>query len=72
MTIVQGFAGMRIKDQKLSFSPKLPKEWTSYEFNISFRDQIINVKVDQNGAQFALVKGKKLTILVNGQEHHLS
>ena len=72
MTIVQGFAGMKIKDDKLSFSPKLPKEWQAYEFNLSFRDQIINVKVDQNGAQFGLVKGKKLTILVNGQEHLLS
>jgi maltose phosphorylase len=27
MSIVEGFGGMRVKDNQLHFSPKIPKEW---------------------------------------------
>lgn len=72
MTIVQGFAGMRIKDGKLHFSPKLPKEWKSFEFNIYFRKNIVNVQVTKKTNHFSLVKGQKLEIFVDGKKMVLS
>ncbi|VAW14436.1 Maltose phosphorylase [hydrothermal vent metagenome] len=30
MSIVEGFGGMRIIDDKLSFAPRIPKQWMSY------------------------------------------
>ncbi|MEC3906766.1 glycoside hydrolase family 65 protein [Tamlana sp. 2201CG12-4] len=67
MSIVEGFGGMRIKKGKLSFTPKIPKQWQAYSFKINFRDHIIKVNVAQNQTNFELVKGDDLEILVNDE-----
>jgi maltose phosphorylase len=38
---VEGFGGMRVKNDTLNFSPKIPKQWKGYSFKINFRNQII-------------------------------
>jgi maltose phosphorylase len=43
MSIVEGFGGMRIKNNQLHFSPKNKKEWEGYSFKINFRNQIVTV-----------------------------
>jgi maltose phosphorylase len=49
MSVVEGFAGMHVSDNRLKFNPFLPKEWKSYSFNITFRGALVNIKVDTNG-----------------------
>lgn len=49
MTIVEGFAGMRIRDGKVHFQPILPSQWDSYSFRITFRGADLQVKVDHEG-----------------------
>ena len=66
MSIVEGFGGMRVKDNKLSFTPRIPKQWKGYSFKINFRNQVLKVNVDQNETKFELDSGNELTILVNG------
>ena len=66
MSIVEGFGGMRVLNNMLSFSPKIPKEWNSYSFKVNFRNQIITVNVTQNGTQFELEGNHEVKILVNG------
>ena len=68
MSIVEGFGGMRVVNNTLSFSPKIPKEWKSYAFNVNFRNQIITVKVAQNGTHFELNGKEDLDILVNNEK----
>lgn len=65
MSIVEGFGGMRIKDNTLAFSPKIPKQWDGYSFKVNFRQQIITVNVSQNETNFELDGNKDLQILVN-------
>ncbi len=67
MSIVEGFGGMRIKDNKLSFSPKIPSQWEAYSFKINFRNQIIKVNVSQTQTNFKLDGKKDLQILVNNK-----
>jgi maltose phosphorylase len=45
MSIVEGFAGMRVRDNRLSFSPFLPEEWSSFSFSIGFRGVQLKVKI---------------------------
>ena len=49
MSVVEGFAGMQVKNDKLSFRPFLPNQWKSYSFNITFRGALINVLVNTDG-----------------------
>jgi maltose phosphorylase len=65
MSIVEGFGGMRIKDNMLHFSPKIPKEWEAYSFKINFRNQILKVKVNHNETTFSVVSDADLAIVVN-------
>ncbi|WP_439001691.1 glycoside hydrolase family 65 protein [Pediococcus damnosus] len=67
LAIVQGFAGMRVQDNTLSFKPFLPKKWTSYQFRINFRDRLIEVQVDRNGTEIKLLKGKPVNVKLNGE-----
>ncbi|MEC8831392.1 MAG: glycosyl hydrolase family 65 protein, partial [Bacteroidota bacterium] len=65
MSIIEGFGGMRIKDGKLCFSPKIPEQWDMYSFKINFRNRIIKVTVTQNGTTFNIDEGDSLEVLVN-------
>tara|TARA_R110002073_G_scaffold40547_5_gene115131 strand:- start:254658 stop:256964 length:2307 start_codon:yes stop_codon:yes gene_type:complete len=67
MSIVEGFGGMRIENDTLSFSPKIPKQWDAYSFKVNFRNQILKVNVCQKETKFELDGGKELRIVVNGK-----
>jgi maltose phosphorylase len=67
MSIVEGFGGMRIKDNKLHFSPKIPKEWNGYSFKINFRNQILKVAINHKETTFSMDGNKELAIVVNGK-----
>ena len=49
MSVVEGFAGMQVKNGKLGFNPFLPAQWQSYSFNITFKGIPINIKVNTDG-----------------------
>ncbi|MBP2283381.1 maltose phosphorylase [Flavobacterium sp. CG_23.5] len=67
MSIVEGFGGMRVKEDKLHFSPKIPKEWTGYSFKINFRNQILKVDINHKETSFSIDGQADLSIVVNGK-----
>lgn len=72
MSVVEGFGGMRIHEDSLSFEPQIPKAWDGYSFKINFRDQIVKATITQKGAHFELDKGQDLKIKVNGEWQNIS
>jgi len=64
MSIVEGFGGMRIVDDKLSFHPRIPEEWTGYSFKVNFRNQIVKIKVAADKTTFSLEGDEAIEILV--------
>ncbi len=71
LDIVQGFAGMRIREGKLHYAPFLPKKWDSYQFTQVFRGRVIKVLVDKEGTHVSLVSGEPLTIDLAGKDLEL-
>lgn len=65
MSIVEGFGGMRVEDDKLSFKPQIPEQWNAYSFKVNFRDRILKVDVSSEKTEFSLEGNKSLEILVN-------
>ena len=45
LSIVEGFAGMRVKNGKLHFTPRLPKHWKSLSFKVIFQEEIKEIKL---------------------------
>lgn len=68
MSIVEGFGGMRIKNNTLSFEPKIPEQWEAYSFKVNFRNQIIKVNVSHNETTFVLEGDKPLKVYVFDKE----
>ena len=65
MSIVEGFGGMRIKNDMLSFTPKIPKQWDGYSFKINFRNKILKMHVSQDQTTFTVEGKSDLQIMVN-------
>jgi maltose phosphorylase len=70
-SVVEGFGGMRVKNDTLSFDTKIPNAWTGYSFKVNFRGQILKVEVANNATNFTLVSGEGLSILVNGEKREV-
>ena len=68
LSIVQGFAGMRVRDDQLHFDPFLPDKWQGYSFRFLFRGRLLSVAVDQNGSHVELLSGEPLTIDLAGEK----
>jgi len=72
MSIVEGFGGMRIVNDQLSFEPKIPSEWDAYSFKVNFRNNVLKVNITQDKFGFELSGTDELEILVNGSHVNLN
>lgn len=68
MSIVEGFGGMRVINDKLSFKPQIPDQWQAYSFKVNFRDRIIKVNVTSENTTFQLTGAEEVSIRVNGKK----
>ena len=66
LSIVAGFGGMRIKDDKLSFAPKMPKAWDGFSFKLNDRSFFLSplsiaseTIISVYRSTFLLIKRKK-------------
>lgn len=67
MSIVEGFGGMRVKDNQLHFNPQIPSVWKGFSFKINFRNQILKLNIKQEEIFFELEGNKELQLVVNGK-----
>ncbi len=72
LSIVHGFAGMRIMDDQLTFQPTCPDAWESYRFRLVFRGRILGIKISQAEVQISMVEGVPLRIKIGSEPIHLS
>ncbi|MDV6169030.1 glycoside hydrolase family 65 protein [Flavobacterium sp. DG1-102-2] len=67
MSIVEGFGGMRVKDDTLHFEPRIPEQWRGYSFKINFRNQVLQISIEPGETKFSLEGTQSLTVYVNGK-----
>jgi len=67
LSIVEGFAGMRVKDGQLNFTTFIPKQWESYNFNVQFRGVKLNIQISQEDFVVTNRSTKQISIIFNGE-----
>ena len=67
MSIVEGFGGMRVIDDKLSFTPRIPKGWDAYSFKVNFRNRILKITVTKDTTSFELEGKEEMSIRIYGK-----
>jgi alpha,alpha-trehalose phosphorylase len=65
--LVGGMGGMRARDGRLSFSPRLPGDISRLRFRVSYRGSGIEVETDGHTATYRLCDGPPLTIHHEGE-----
>jgi alpha,alpha-trehalose phosphorylase len=67
--LVFGFGGVRDFDGDLSFTPALPRTWSSLSFSLRFRGRQIRVRLSHREECYQIEEGEPLTITVRGEPH---
>jgi maltose phosphorylase len=68
LSVVEGFGGMRVKNDAIHFTPQLPKAWQSFSFKINFRGSILQLEVDKSFSKVTLIEGKEVPAFINGEK----
>lgn len=69
LSIVEGFGGMRVRNDELMLNPVIPTKWTSYSFEIKFRGNVLKVKVTHQHVEISNQSGKDFTLSVYGKKY---
>jgi alpha,alpha-trehalose phosphorylase len=71
MAIVNGFAGVRDYDGRLSLDPHLPRTWRSLEFSLRFRGRQLRIRLGHDEEGYTLEEGHGLSIRVRDELYML-
>ena len=69
--VVNGFGGMRCREGKLRFKPVLPEEWERYSFKVRYRENVLEVMVEKDKAEFCLRDGGHICFRIGEEEAEL-
>jgi maltose phosphorylase len=69
MSVVEGFAGMRVRDGQLRFAPFLPAQWQSFAFKVRFRGVLLKVEITKKGVLINNYAARDLKVFLYEQEH---
>ena len=72
MSVVEGFGGLRMVNEQLYLTPKLPKKWNSFSFKILFRGAVLEVHTHKNETNLIWNGEKPLSVFLNGVETTVS
>jgi maltose phosphorylase len=71
MSIVEGFAGKRVRNDQLVFNPLIPEKWQKYSFKISFREALLKVTVTKDQVELMNESEAPLHVLLYGNEYEV-
>ncbi len=64
LSIVAGFAGLRIKKEGPTLRPRIPDKWQGYRFRFWYLNSLLECAVDQGICRLTLIKGPALAVNV--------
>jgi maltose phosphorylase len=71
MSIVKGFGGMRVRNDKAYFAPFVPENWASFSFKVRFRGNLLNIKTTNEEVIVENLSGETTSIFIYNEEHIL-
>lgn len=72
LSIVQGFGGLRIKDQTLHLNPHCPAQWEGYGFQILLNAEPVKIEVTKEGHQITNLGPNDITVILGDSRTSLS
>ncbi|MFN2335530.1 MAG: family 65 glycosyl hydrolase domain-containing protein [Bacteroidales bacterium] len=67
LAIVEGFGGMRIRNDRVCFNPLIPAAWSSYSFIIRYRNNPLRVEVNGSAVNVVNLSQAAIPLEVYGE-----
>jgi maltose phosphorylase len=67
LSMVEGFAGIRIQDDTLIVNPLIPKAWSKYSFQILLKNNPIVISVTHNQVEIENRGALPIKMILNGK-----
>lgn len=67
LSIVQGFGGLRIKNQTLFLNPHCPSQWEGYGFQILLNHEPVKIEVTKEGHRITNLGSQDITVYLSSQ-----
>ena len=64
MSIVEGFAGLRVENGKLKLNPSLPESWKSFSFRIIYKNALLKITVTSGGAIIENTSSQEVEVFI--------
>jgi maltose phosphorylase len=64
ISIVEGFGGMRVRNDMLTFNPLIPEQWQSFSFKVWFRENLLRVNVSKGEVTITNEEGPAINVMV--------
>ena len=71
MSVVQGFGGLRLLNNKLYLNPRIPKAWESYSFKVRFRGNVLNINALKNKVEVENYSDNSVPLVIFDKEFDL-
>lgn len=68
-SIVQGFAGTAVRNDRLHLEPYVPEQWQGYSFKLSFRSRKLRIYVSKDKVEINQLSGDAMSITVYEQDY---
>ncbi len=72
LSVVEGFGGISVEDDKLSINPSIPQGWRSLKFSLQFRNRVISIYATHNSVDVSLVEGDAIEVMVQNESCRLT
>jgi maltose phosphorylase len=72
MSVIEGFAGKRVRKGKLVLNPQIPEKWNSYSFKILYRNSLLDVRVNKEKVSVRNESNTPVSLVLLGQDCEIS
>jgi hypothetical glycosyl hydrolase len=71
LAAIFGFANMSQRNERLAFTPKLPRAWSELAFPLTYQGRKLKIKLTHEHFEIMKLTGPDLVVEINGREHDL-
>ena len=67
MSVVKGFAGMRMKNAMLYLKPMLPAQWTAFSFKLLYKEVVLSIRIESENCIISNPSSKEVALYANDE-----
>ncbi|MCL4386617.1 MAG: family 65 glycosyl hydrolase domain-containing protein [Actinobacteria bacterium] len=72
LSILEGFIGLKVKDDKIQISPYLPPEWKLLKVRVIFRERLLSISISKKEISITLLKGDDMDIFIYSNKFNVN